>query len=248
MRIAIFSDIHANIPALDAVLEDIGSRKPDAVYCLGDLVGYSPFPNEVVERIRREGIPTIMGNYDDGVGFDRDDCGCAYREAEETFSTLVTVIKQSPSEDNNALAEDAMYYLALSAYGQDKYDDAANDLNDLLSKNRKLETHFQFVLKNKTRAVEAVLAGLTRGSAMVLAKGDAAVVATSMVVVLTYWLSYEYVRNPREALEPAHAQGALLRGAHHTLHLLAPYLATEQRRHLLTLSGAYSEEDQTATV
>ena len=57
-----------------------------------------------------------------------------------------------------------------------------------------------------------------------------------MVVVLTYWLSYEYVRNPREALEPAHAQGALLRGAHHTLHLLAPYLAAEQRRHLLTLS------------
>ena len=65
-----------------------------------------------------------------------------------------------------------------------------------------------------------------------------------MVVVLTYWLSYEYVRNPREALEPAHAQGALLRGAHHTLHLLAPYLAPEQRRHLLTLSDAYAGEDQ----
>jgi len=83
MRIAIFSDIHGNIPALEAVLADIDSRHPDAAYCLGDLVGYAPFPNEVVERIRREGIPTIMGNYDDGVGFDRDDCGCAYREAEE---------------------------------------------------------------------------------------------------------------------------------------------------------------------
>ena len=43
MRIAIFSDIHANIPALEAVLADIGSRHPDAAYCLGDLVGYSPF-------------------------------------------------------------------------------------------------------------------------------------------------------------------------------------------------------------
>ena len=72
--------------------------------------------------------------------------------------------------------------------------------------------------------------------------------AQSMVVVLTYWLSYEYVRNPREALEPGHAQGALLRGAHHTLHLLAPYLAAEQRRHLLTLSNAYAGEDQAATV
>ena len=53
------------------------------MYCLGDLVGYAPFPNEVTERIRLEQIPTIMGNYDDGVGFDRDECGCAYREAEE---------------------------------------------------------------------------------------------------------------------------------------------------------------------
>ena len=55
----------------------------DAVYCLGDLVGYATFPNEVTERIRREQIPTIMGNYDDGVGFDRDDCGCAYRDPDE---------------------------------------------------------------------------------------------------------------------------------------------------------------------
>ena len=54
------------------------------------------------------------------------------------------------------------------------------------------------------------------------------------------------MRNPREALEPAHAQGALMRGAHHTLHLLAPYLATEQRRHLLALSSAYAGEDQSA--
>jgi putative phosphoesterase len=83
MRIAIFSDIHANLPALDAVLAHIRSERPDAVYCLGDLVGYAPFPNEVTERIRREAIPTIMGNYDDGLGFERDDCGCAYREPEE---------------------------------------------------------------------------------------------------------------------------------------------------------------------
>jgi putative phosphoesterase len=83
MRVAIFSDIHGNLPALEAVLEDIHRRPFDAVYCLGDLVGYAPFPNEVTERIRREQIPTIMGNYDDGVGFDRDECGCAYREDDE---------------------------------------------------------------------------------------------------------------------------------------------------------------------
>jgi len=65
------------------VLGDIVRQQVDARYCLGDLVGYAPFPNEVTERIRGERIPTIMGNYDDGVGFDRDECGCAYREADE---------------------------------------------------------------------------------------------------------------------------------------------------------------------
>jgi putative phosphoesterase len=83
MRIAIFSDIHGNVHALDAVLADIRAQQPDATYCLGDLVGYGAHPNEVIERIRREGVPTIMGNYDDGVGFDRDECGCAYREDAE---------------------------------------------------------------------------------------------------------------------------------------------------------------------
>ena len=83
MRIAVFSDVHGNLPALDAVLTDIQAQHPDRVYCLGDLVGYAPFPNEVTERIRREQIPTVMGNYDDGVGFDRDECGCAYKAARD---------------------------------------------------------------------------------------------------------------------------------------------------------------------
>lgn len=83
MRIAIFSDIHGNLPALDAVLADLTAQPEiDRTYCLGDLVGYAPFPNEVTERIRASGIPTIIGNYDDGTGSDRDDCGCAYKEPE----------------------------------------------------------------------------------------------------------------------------------------------------------------------
>ena len=78
MRIAIFSDVHGNLPALDAVLADMQTRRLDATYCLGDLVGYGASPNECIERIRTLRIPTVMGNYDDGVGFDRDACGCAY--------------------------------------------------------------------------------------------------------------------------------------------------------------------------
>lgn len=83
MRIAIISDIHANIGALEAVLDDLQRQNVEAMYCLGDLVGYAAHPNEVIDRIRRDGTPTIMGNYDDGVGFDRDECGCAYRDPEE---------------------------------------------------------------------------------------------------------------------------------------------------------------------
>ena len=63
--------------------------------------------------------------------------------------------------------------------------------------------------------------------------------ATSMVVVLTYWLSFEYVRDPRHALEAENAQAALLRGAHHVLHLLVPYLEASQRAHLLGLVDSY---------
>ena len=64
-------------------------------------------------------------------------------------------------------------------------------------------------------------------------------VATSMVVVLTYWLSYEYVRDPRKALEPEQAGATLARGAWHVLSLLTPYLEPAARAHLLTLAGAY---------
>lgn len=82
-RVAIFGDLHSNLAATAAVLADIDAEAPDLVYCLGDLVGYGAFPNETVDLVRDRNIPTIMGNYDDGVGFNRDDCGCAYRNAAE---------------------------------------------------------------------------------------------------------------------------------------------------------------------
>ncbi len=118
------------------------------------------------------------------------------------------------------------------------------DLNDLLSKNRQLETHFQLVLKNKTRAVKALLDGMSRAGAVHIDAREVEATATSMVVVLTYWLSFEYVRDPRRALEPENAQAALLRGAQHVLNLLAPYLEQGQRMHFLTLAGAYKHADK----
>ncbi len=82
--ITVFGDIHANLPALEAVFADMAARAlNENLYCLGDLVGYGTFPNEVIAAIRERGIPTIMGNYDQGVGHSSDDCGCAYRTAED---------------------------------------------------------------------------------------------------------------------------------------------------------------------
>lgn len=64
MRLAMISDIHGNLPALGAVLADIDRRGVEAIYHLGDLVGYNPFPNEVVGKIRELGLPGVVGNYD----------------------------------------------------------------------------------------------------------------------------------------------------------------------------------------
>lgn len=117
MRIAIFSDIHANLPALEAVLNHLRAEPVDAVYCLGDLVGYATFPNEVIERIRHEQIPTIMGNYDDGVGFERDDCGCAYREPAEKNrgDQSLAWTKSHTTDDNKAFLRQLPHELRFDA-------------------------------------------------------------------------------------------------------------------------------------
>lgn len=64
MKIALFSDVHANLPAFEKALESIDQQKPDVIYCLGDLVGYHIFPNEVIREIRKRKIATIAGNHD----------------------------------------------------------------------------------------------------------------------------------------------------------------------------------------
>lgn len=106
MKIALFSDIHANLPALEAFFEDLEKRRPDAVYCLGDLVGYNVWPNEVIREIRKRRIPCIAGNYDYGVGRNLDDCGCAYKT--ETDKALGA---ESIAFTNRAISDEERHYL-----------------------------------------------------------------------------------------------------------------------------------------
>src|SRR5437764_13966310 len=77
-RIAVITDIHANLRSLQASLEAIDQIGVETVYCGGDLVGYGPEPNEVCRLIEQRRFPTIYGNYDYAIGRDMDDCGCAY--------------------------------------------------------------------------------------------------------------------------------------------------------------------------
>jgi predicted phosphodiesterase len=90
LKYALISDIHANLPALEAVLADI-ERQSDvaATYHLGDLVGYAPLANETVDLIRRNGISGIAGNYDSTTGTDYKHCGCKYENPhQEALSHL----------------------------------------------------------------------------------------------------------------------------------------------------------------
>ena len=106
MKIVIFSDIHANLPALEAFFKDIEKVKPDAIYCLGDLVGYNIWPNEVINEIRKRGIPTIAGNYDFGIGRTSDDCGCAYKTDDEKANGAISI-----SYTNSIVNNDERQYL-----------------------------------------------------------------------------------------------------------------------------------------
>jgi putative phosphoesterase len=77
-RVAVITDIHANLRALQAALARVDELGVDTVLCGGDLVGYGPHPNEVCALIAERAIPTIYGNYDYAIARDLEDCGCAY--------------------------------------------------------------------------------------------------------------------------------------------------------------------------
>jgi predicted phosphodiesterase len=81
VKYALISDIHANLPALEAVLADVAGRDGvAATYHLGDLVGYAPWPDETVALLRRREIAGVAGNYDSTVATDYKHCGCKYED------------------------------------------------------------------------------------------------------------------------------------------------------------------------
>src|SRR5687767_14486368 len=106
MTIALFSDIHANLPALEGFFLDVDSKQPDSIYCLGDLVGYNIWPTEVINEIRKRRIPTIAGNYDQGIGLMSDECGCAYKTETDKDMGKISI-----SYTNSLIQPDERRYL-----------------------------------------------------------------------------------------------------------------------------------------
>jgi putative phosphoesterase len=89
MKIAVISDIHANLPALEAVFADIEKQNPDDIFCLGDLVNFAGWDNEVIELIKKKNITCIKGNHDDGISDKRNDFLFGYEnEAQLSFTRL----------------------------------------------------------------------------------------------------------------------------------------------------------------
>lgn len=133
--------------------------------------------------------------------------------------------------DRRPNIEDVWLYLHLMFELVWRYRFFYRDLSDLLSRNRKLELHFKQILAHKIKVAQQLCMGLRSDLALEATDLEIDALATNMVVVATYWLSYEYVRNPRKYTEQEAMAEALARGCYQVLSLIGPYLRGET--HLL---------------
>ena len=155
MKIALFSDIHANLPAFEAMLQDMDSREPDAVYCLGDMIGYNVWPNEVIAEIRKRGIATLAGNHD------------------VKIADLVTTADQLKEGGKNyayhIVSDDNRYYLtSLPAHIRLEYKLAESPLNIMFA-HGSLRSIDEYVLADLDEAY--ILAMMNEANADVLCVG-----------------------------------------------------------------------------
>jgi AcrR family transcriptional regulator len=164
-----------------------------------------------------------------------------YRNKDEITNTIfgafereVDALLAAPSA-RAVNVEDLWLFLHLLFEAIWRYRFLYRDLNDLLSRNRLLEIHFKQILERKVAAAERLCRGLAEAGALRASPADIDALATNIVVVITYWLSFEYVRNPRNPQEGPIAG----RGAYQVMALLAPFLVGESRELVETLSREY---------
>ncbi|UKB78711.1 metallophosphoesterase family protein [Chryseobacterium sp. MEBOG07] len=116
IQIAVFSDVHGNLPALDSVLKDIEKRGIRQKFCLGDLVDFAPWGNEVIEKIRSLNIPCLMGNHDERIAFDIPVIPLSKHSEEETEARFIAIdhSKKHITEENKRFLSALPFHLKLN--------------------------------------------------------------------------------------------------------------------------------------
>ena len=131
--------------------------------------------------------------------------------------------------------EDAWLFLHLVFELIWKYRFIYRDLNDLLSRNRIIETHFKRILDDSLKVALSLMGGMRESGELAATDAEILALANTIVLVATYWLSFEYVRNPRKPIDGA----AMGRGAYHAMSMVAPYLAGDAKLLFEKLSHEY---------
>ncbi|WP_019141376.1 TetR/AcrR family transcriptional regulator [Noviherbaspirillum massiliense] len=144
--------------------------------------------------------------------------------------------------NRRANIEDVWLYLHLMFELVWRYRFFYRDLSDLLSRNRTLELRFKEIVAHKIKVAQQLCLGLRSDKAFEASDAEIDALATNMVVVATYWLSYEYVRNPRKYTEQQAMAEALARGCYQVLSLIRPYLRGETHRVFEKLADEYLQK------
>jgi len=156
----------------------------------------------------------------------------------EQFEREIDPLLQAPLRRDSHF-EDAWLFLHLLFETIWRYRFVYRDLNDLLSRNRRLETHFRAIVDRKTAAARAQRRSLAASGALEARDDEIEPLVTNMVVVATYWLSFEYIRHARRFAEAGYQSGAMARGAFQVLSLLVPWLSEDARTLFARLSLEY---------
>jgi AcrR family transcriptional regulator len=165
-----------------------------------------------------------------------DILNCIFQQFEREADRLLAVGDRRPS------VEDAWLFLHLLFELIWKYRFFYRDLNNLLINSRTFELRFRTLLAQKAKVARWLTDGLAQAGELKGTRAEIDALATNMVVVATYWLSYEYVLNPRRLSDPAVVSAALSRGCYQVLSLTAPYLVGNGRVLFERLASEYLKQ------
>lgn len=163
-----------------------------------------------------------------------DIINCVFQQFEREIDSLLAV-----PADRSPNVEDAWLFLHVLFELIWKYRFFYRDLNNLLANNRTLELKFKQLLAQKVKVARLLCDGLARAGELKANAREIEALATNMVVIATYWLSYSYVLDPRRFNEPDVVGAALQRGCYQVMSLTAPYLTGESRELFEKLAGEY---------